>query len=52
MDERVSWVLELGDRQLSIRVARLWATRGWAPYLTYLTASLTHGRVPHRVNDG
>ena len=49
MDERVSWVLELGDRQLSIGVARLWATRGWAPYLT---ASLTHGRVSHRVNDG
>lgn len=41
-----------GDRQLSIEVARLWATRGWAAYLTYLAASLTHGRVSHRVNDG
>ena len=49
MDERVSWVLGLGDRQLAIGVARLWATRGWAPYMT---VSLAHGRVSHRMNDG
>lgn len=49
MDERVSWVLGLGDRQLAIGVARLWTTRGWAPYMT---VSLAHGRVSHRMNDG
>lgn len=49
MDERASWVLGLGDRQLLIGVARLWAARGWAPFIT---ASLAHGRGSHRVNDG